>query len=298
MITVFTPTYNRKKLLERFYISLKNQTKKDFKWLIIDDGSTDNTKALVETFIRTSPFEIRYVYQENGGKARAHNRAVKECDTEFFLILDSDDCLSENCIGILEEKAKSIQNQETVAGILGNRFDLQTGKCIGTPVPNLIYSSGLELYQKLNFTGDTLRLYKTDILKKYLFPEVPSENFIFENVVFDRIDRDYKLLLVSDKLYYCEYQEQGYSSNIDKYLLKNPIGYSISLKSSAENALVFRKKINYTILYMIWCKHFKIEHNFLNFKNKLLYIILLPIVYIFDIIKYPDFFYKRFEKEV
>ena len=156
--------------------------------------------------------------------------------------------------------------------------------------------SGLELYQKKGFKGDTLRLYKTKILKNYLFPEIENENFIYENVVFDKIDTKYKLLTINNKLYYGEYQENGYTSQSNKLKKNNPIGYSLSLKSSAETAVVFRKKVNWTLLYIIWCRKMKIN-GFKNFKKKILYIILEPVTWVMDFIKYPCFFYNLFKKE-
>lgn len=293
-ITVFTPTYNRATLLKRCFDSLNNQTDKNFKWLIIDDGSTDNTKEVIEKIKTTANFEIIYKYQKNGGKHRAHNCAVKMCDTNYLLILDSDDTLSKNALAILNKKISTIDALDNIAGILGNRFDLSTGEVIGTKVPNLEYSSGLELYQKLGFKGDTLRLYKTAILKKYLFPEIDAEKFIYENVVFDQIDKEYRLLLIKEKLYYGEYQPDGYTNKANKLKNNNPIGYSLSLKSASETAVNFKKKVNWIILYIIWCKLKQINYDFKNYKNKFLFICLYPVARFFIIIKFPKFFFNIF----
>ena len=92
-LTVFTPAYNREKLLKRLYDSLVNQTCKDFVWLIVDDGSTDNTRELIKNLKALNEIEIEYIYRENGGKMRAHNDGVKNTKTPFFLCVDSDDYL-------------------------------------------------------------------------------------------------------------------------------------------------------------------------------------------------------------
>lgn len=296
MITIFTPTFNRKSLLERCYIFLVNQTKKDFEWLIVDDGSTDDTKKFVNDIKKNTPFQITYIFQKNGGKHRAHNTAVKNCKNDYFLILDSDDILDKKCIEVLDEKIKKINDMENISGIIGNRFRIDNKEVMGTHIPNDIITSGLELYQKNGFHGDTLRLYKTKILKEYLFPEIENEKFIYENVVFDMIDTKYKLLTISDKLYYGEYQENGYTAQANKLKLNNPIGYSLSLKSAAQTALVFKKRVNWTILYIIWCRKMKIK-GFRYFKNKILYILLEPVTWLFDLIKYPRFFYNIFKEE-
>ncbi len=294
MITVFTPTFNRRMLLERCYESLRKQTDKQFEWLIIDDGSTDDTKEYVNEIMKSSPFKIIYIYQKNGGKHRAHNNAVKNCQNDYFLILDSDDILDEKCIKVLNDKIKIIDNMKNVSGIIGNRFRIDNKKIIGIEIPDEMILSGLELYQKEGFYGDTLRLYKTSILKKYLFPEIENEKFIYENVVFDMIDTKYKLLTINNRLYYGEYQENGYTARADKLKLNNPIGYSLSLKSAAETAIVLKKKINWTILYIIWCRKMNIK-SFKIFKNKFMFIMLYPITIILDILKIPRFFYKIFE---
>ena len=297
MITVFTPTYNRRELLKRCYNSLEKQTNKKFIWLIIDDGSVDNTKGCIDSIKEKASFGIEYYYQQNGGKHRAHNNAVKQCKSEYFLILDSDDILDEKCIETLYKKIELIKDKDNISGIIGNRFELDKKDVIGSTMPDGKYLSGIELYQKYRFYGDTLRLYKTNILKDFLFPEVENEKFMYENVIFDKIDSKYKMYTIGDKLYYCEYQDDGYTKNANKLKIKNPIGYSMSLKSSAETAVRFNKKINYTILYIIWCRKMKI-HGFKNFKSKLMYVILFPITLIFDIIKFPRFFYNIFKEEV
>lgn len=291
-ITVFTPTYNRNKLLKRCKESLDAQTCKNFEWLIVDDGSTDGTRSVVKEFSKNSNYHIKYIFQENSGKYIAHNTAVKNCATDYLLILDSDDILSPVAIEILYKKINEINSNQKIAGIIGNRGDFQTHKIIGTKLPkNIQYTTGLQLYQRYKFKGDTLRMYKTDILKKYLFPIIQNESFIPENVVFDQIDKRYQLLAIPEVIYFTEYQQEGYSKNICKIRHNNPIGYSYSLKSAAETAVVFRKKINWTILYIIWCKNFKIK-NFNTFRHKVLYILLYPISMILNWANKPSFLFK------
>lgn len=290
-ITIFTPTYNREQKLKICFKSLVNQTNQDFIWLIIDDGSNDNTKELINDFKKRANFEIQYNYQENGGKHRAHNNAIKRCKTDYFLILDSDDFLSSNAIEKIYEKIKKIDNMDNISGIIGNKYH-PNKKVIGTKMPNIKYVTGNELYQKMKFTGDTLRIYKTSILKKFPFPEINNEKFIYENVVFDQIDKKYKMLAIKECLYYVEYQPDGYTSKSKELKNNNPIGYALSLKSAAEYAISKQKKLNWTILYIIWCKNKKIDNSFKNFNNKILYIAVYPIAIIFNLIKFPSFFFE------
>lgn len=296
MITILTPTYNRVDDLKRLYNSLKNQKSKEFEWLIIDDGSVDETAKFISKIKESSQFTIIYQYKENGGKPSAQNLGVKLCKNDFILFVDSDDILTNDAIEILNKKTKIIEKKDDVSGIIGNKGLIGTKEIVGKKIPDIEYTTGLFLYQKLNFTGDTLRLYKTSILKKNLFPEIKNEKFIPENVVYDKIDLEYKMLVIKEVLYLCEYQEDGLSKNINAIRKNNPIGYSLGLKSFAETALCLNKKINWTILYIIWCRRFSIN-GYKNFNKKIRYIILYPIAFFFDIIKQPKFFFKSIDGE-
>lgn len=291
-ITIFTPTFNRKSFLERVFDSLKRQSNKDFIWLVVDDGSIDGTCEYVSELKKQADFEVEYVYQTNGGKHRAHNTAVSKCKTNYILILDSDDYLTSDAINVLTEKVKLLNDD--VAGIIGNRID-SMGEIIGTPMPNIALASGNELYQKYGLVGDTLRLYKTHVLKQFLFPEIEGEKFVSENVVFDKIDQKYKLLVIQERLYIGEYQKEGYTSNIYGVHLRNPLGYALSLRSSVETAVTIKKKISYMILYSIWCNKMMIKFEIEGFFNKIIGFFLKPIVLLCIKLKFPAFFFKHFQ---
>ena len=274
-ITIFTPTYNRGYILGQAYESLLAQTSKNFIWLIVDDGSTDNTNELVKNWQKDNKINIEYIKQENQGKHIAHNTAVKNCNTEFFLILDSDDFLSKNAIEVLEKEIEKIEKKDGISGIIGNRWMPKSNKVIGTEMPqNVDFASGLELYQKYGLKGDTLRLYKTKILKEFLFPKIEGEKFIYENVVFDIIDSKYKMLINRDKLYYCDYLEDGYTANTEKVKENNPKGYAYALNLKAKYSITLGEKIKETILYIEWCKKNKLKSACNNFYNSLLYIVM------------------------
>ena len=274
-ITIFTPTYNRAYILGQAYNSLKNQIDKNFVWLIIDDGSTDNTEDIVKKWQNENEIKITYIKQQNQGKHIAHNTAVKNCKTDFFLILDSDDFLSKDAIEILNKEVEKIKNNKTISGIIGNRWLPKSNEVIGTEMPKgIVYTTGLELYQKLKFKGDTLRLYKTDILKKFLFPKINGEKFIYENVVFEAIDSKYKMLINRDKLYYCEYLEDGYTNNSNKLKESNPKGYAYALNCGVKYSIICSKKIKWTILYIEWCRIHQLKNAFKNFCSSSLYVIM------------------------
>ena len=287
-LTIFTPTYNRGYILEKAYESLKNQSNKDFIWLIVDDGSDDNTEELVKKWKEEKNIKIEYIKQKNQGKHIAHNTAVINCRTEYFLILDSDDFLNKEAVEILNKEAKKISDLQNISGIIGNRFDFKSKKVIGNSMPqNVKFASGLELYQKYGHKGDTLRLYKTQILKDNLLPKIKDEKFIYENVIFDVIDSKYKMLINRDELYYCTYMKDGYTNNSVNLKKNNFKGYALSLESSSIYSINIIEKIKYNILYIIWCRRYNIEMN-PKLKNIFIYCIAL----IFEKIKYPKFFFE------
>ena len=102
LITIFTPAYNRAYTIHRCYESLKRQTCKDFEWMVIDDGSTDNTRELIEKWItETNEFPIRYIYQENQGMHGAHNTAYENINTELNVCIDSDDFMPDDAVELI-----------------------------------------------------------------------------------------------------------------------------------------------------------------------------------------------------
>ena len=111
-LTVFTPTYNRAKVLHRVYDSLVEQTYTDFRWLVVDDGSADDTKSVIDAFMSEEKISIQYIYQENQGKHIATNRAVAMTETELFVIADSDDAFTPDALEKLVAAWDSIPNQE------------------------------------------------------------------------------------------------------------------------------------------------------------------------------------------
>ena len=134
-LTVFTPTYNRAYILQRCYESLVRQTSKDFIWLIIDDGSTDNTKSLVDQWIKEkNEFEIKYVYKENGGMHTGHNKAYELIDTELNVCIDSDDFMPDNSVELIVD-FWSKYGSNRYSGIVSLDND-DKGNIIGTKLPN------------------------------------------------------------------------------------------------------------------------------------------------------------------
>ena len=233
MITVFTPTYNRAYILPKLYHSLKKQTNKNFEWLIVDDGSTDETEHMVRHWIRENTlFSIRYLKQTNGGKHRAINRGVQLAVGELFFIVDSDDFLTEDAIETIFNWEIDLKKEDKrFCGVAGERSNIKNGQILGTSYcKEYIDATALER-DEYNICGDKAEVFYTEILRKYPFPEIDGENFITENVVWYRIANDgYLMRWYNKPIYMCEYRNDGLTCQRDEIFAKNPKGYALSVR--------------------------------------------------------------------
>ena len=278
-LTVFTPTYNRAYVLPVLYKSLINQTNKEFDWLIVDDGSTDNTRELVNGWVIENKINIKYFYQENAGKMQAHNKGVLECKTDYFICVDSDDYLKANSVEIILENLKKIETDE-LCGIISYKGKDESNP-IGNEFPKLQYSTLSGLYEK-GFLGDTSLIFKTKILREFLFPKFENEKFVPEGYIYTLIDQKYNYLVLPKIFIVCKYLSDGYTKNSLKLFNRNPIGmynyYNLKLKCSKG----LFNKIKYTIAYVCYCKVAKNKNAYKDCNNKILYI----LAYLFGIIFY------------
>ncbi|MEB9969980.1 glycosyltransferase family 2 protein [Bacillus cereus] len=222
MITVLTPTYNRSYILKNAYESLCSQTNNDFEWLIVDDGSTDETSLLVESWIKqTHDFKIRYFKQLNGGKHRAVNFGVSKSKGEYILILDSDDYLTSDAIAFVSSHLKEVAGND-FAGISGLKGWSNSPGIIGDQDndDSFVDATNIERTRK-GLAGDKAEVYKRDILLKYPFPEFEGENFLRESASWDRIAMDgYKIRWFNHVICKCNYLDDGLTkkNNIEMYV--------------------------------------------------------------------------------
>lgn len=201
-ITVFTPTYNRERTLIRAYESLCNQTNKNFIWLIIDDGSNDNTKNLVENFSKNSDFIIEYHYKQNGGRHTAVNFSYKYLRTKYVITLDSDDELVEDAIEKIYKIWSNIDKKEYERFwcISGREINAETNQLVGKPYPPGINNLKGRKQRKeiLKCPGEKHCCRKVDVHVKYKFPEYSDTKFVTENQVWCKINRQYDQYCVND----------------------------------------------------------------------------------------------------
>ncbi len=231
-ITIFTPSYNRAYTLDRLYKSLLNQTFKDFEWVIVDDGSTDDTESVVEAMKQKSAFfDIIYVKTKNGGKHRAVNKGVQLASGEMFFIVDSDDWLPETSLEKVIKYENAIPDSQKVkfAGVSGLKCN-EDNKEIGSTFDGEYFDCTYIEGGSNNITGDKAEVYYTALLKKYPFPEFENENFIMESVVWNAIASDgYKLRYFNENIYYCEYLPDGLTNSGFEKFRNTPKGYGLYL---------------------------------------------------------------------
>lgn len=224
-LTIFTPAYNRAHTLPRTYESLCSQSCKDFVWLIVDDGSRDNTAELVKQWqTRDNGFEIRYVYKENGGMHTAHNTAYEHIDTELNTCIDSDDKLAPGAVEKILAKWDRAKDRG-YAGIIGLDADFD-GKVIGKGFPVGMTETTVIGYYAAGGSGDKKLVYRTEIINQYPpYPVFEGEKYVALSYKYRLIDQTYKMAVLDEVLCNVEYQPDGSSGTMWKQYLNNPKGW-------------------------------------------------------------------------
>lgn len=254
-VTICTPTYNRASLLNRLYQSLCRQTCKDFEWLVVDDGSTDQTLELLQKFKDEKKISVRYFSKSNGGKHTALNLGVKEAKGDLFFIADSDDYLPEDSIEVvlsygrdIIEVSKSAKSKEFggVCGLDG----FVNGQIVGTGLPiEQLDTTAIEIRDKYAVQGDMKEVYLTSVMREFPFPEIQGECFCPEALIWNRIARKYKLRFFNRVIYMVEYQMDGITSSITRARMKSPVATMMTYSEWFDLNISFKKKIRMAINY-------------------------------------------------
>lgn len=263
MVTIFTPVYNRAYIIENLYHSLQRQTSYDFEWLIVDDGSTDNIAELVHQWrTEINSFNISFYQQKNRGKHCAINRGVALAKGEAFFIVDSDDYLEDDAVETILAYWGGICDRQEMAGISGLRRHTN-GKVIGgTPYFSEYVDSTNFDREKYGLDGDKAEVYKTEILRKFPFPEYKNEWFITESVVWDRIAYEgYKLRWINKSFEICEYRPDGLTAKGGRVYIDNPKGWAHYMRLQKKSGIIEYND------YLKCCFHFY-ENERTKFTNK------------------------------
>lgn len=252
-LTIFTPAFNRAHTIGRTYESLCKQTCKDFEWLVVDDGSTDNTRELVNSWIKEGKISIRYIYQENQGMHGAHNTAYDNITTELNTCIDSDDYMPDDAVEKIIGLWKSLSKEERnyYAGIIGLDVDDKNKKVIGKDFPKGLKETTLSGYYNNGGSGDKKLVYRTNVVNRYpRYPLFEGEKYVGLGTLYQMIDQDYKLLVLNKPLVVVEYQLDGSSFNMYRQYWNNPLGFSYLRKQDMKYSLSLKRKFISCVYYV------------------------------------------------
>lgn len=283
-LTVITTTYNRAYCLHQVYNSLKRQSSNDFIWLIIDDGSTDNTKELVNQWIEEKKVEIEYIYKPNGGMHTARNVAYDNTKTLLNVIIDSDDWMTDDAVEKIISFWEKYGNDK-YSGIISNNMTIK-GDMVGTPLPIQIESCTLtDLFQKYKVCGDKKLIFRSQLTKLYPYPEFEGEKFYPASYKFRLLDVDYKMLLMDEFTCVVDYNQDSMTYNKIAQYKSCCNGFShyrdAMIKISSSPKYIIKEMIH----YIAECKMARKTH-FIVRSSKPLYAILcypIGVIYYFYI---------------
>ena len=256
-ISILTATYNRANYLEKIYKSIvENQeiSQLEAEWIIIDDGSTDKTKKVVEQFIVEKKINIKYVYQQNLGKMAAINKAVEYATGDLIVDCDSDDFFKENAFKLIERNTSKLLKNQQLYALCFLKQDL-SGNISGKKfLTNFMESTMFDLYFKQDIEGEKILVFNARVRKKFRHEIEKNEKFVTEARMYHKMDEKYKILCINEVIETGDYNEDGYTKNILKTFKMSPNGYYKYFKEILQKGLkgVLLKKKMYVLKHFVW----------------------------------------------
>lgn len=281
-ISILTPTYNRADDLERLYTSLivNNNSGVNFEWLIMDDGSTDKTKIVVESYINQGIIDIKYYYQENQGKMVAINNLIKKAKGSIAFTCDSDDYLVTGALDTIMKYSDRLLKDDTVYALAFLK-ETEKGKISGNKFSEDIHRSDMfSLYFREEMTGEKILVFKTSVRKKYMHELEADEKFITESRMYHKMDLDYDVIGINEPIEIGDYKDDGYTNNILKVFQENPLGYYMFFKEILEmnlEGVSFSKRMYIYKHYILFANLAYRDHVFSSVEgifNKIMVMIL------------------------
>ncbi|MDY5314088.1 MAG: glycosyltransferase family A protein [Prevotella sp.] len=249
-MTILTPTYNRASLLPRLFDSLLRQTNKDFEWIVVDDGSTDDTREVVANLKEKcgGAFPMGYVYKANGGKHMAINIGAERARGELLFIADSDDLLTDDALETVANSWHDISDDKSFAGIAGLDIAMDTREVIGSGLPQEhIDCNAIDIRYRHHVTGDMKEVFRTEVLREFPFPEFAGERFCPEQLVWFRMARRYRLRYINKPIYIADYQPDGITAGITRARMRNPSASMLTYAELTECPVPFLVKVKAAI---------------------------------------------------
>ncbi len=277
LVSIVTPVYNRAHLLIRVWKSLLSQHCKNFEWIIVDDGSTDNIDDNVRLFV-SNDFVVSYYKKENGGKHTALNLGITKAKGDYILILDSDDFLLDNAVELIISEWEKFKCNSDIAAIVFLKCDYNYNiigdKFVATGVPY----NNIRMRYKNHISGDKCEVFRAKLLKDNPFPVFKSEKFLSECIIWNKLSESYDMIYVNQAIYACEYLGDGLSQNVRKLFYNNPKGVAAMENGKTIKMFPFYTRLISTLQYIAYsylCGN-NIKQSYIGCRNKKMYLMLWP----------------------
>ncbi len=290
MITVLTPTYNRAERLDGLFQSLLAQDNKEFIWLVVDDGSTDDTESKISIFIDKADFKIIYKKKNNGGKHTALNFAYQFIDTDLTFIVDSDDELTSDAISTIEACHSKYSSESDLCGYSFLRKKRESGYLNSGILPENGYRADFVTCRiNGNMPGDMAEVWKTKCLKEFPFPEFPDEKFLGEDIIWFKMAEKYEMRFFDKAIYISNYLDDGLTRNRRKHNILSPKGCMVRAEVFLDSKANSKVKVKAMLQYIIYGKfaNNKYAQLFDKSKHKFMLALLYPAAY---------FLYRKWKK--
>jgi glycosyltransferase involved in cell wall biosynthesis len=253
LLTILTPAYNRRQELRRLYDSLCAQTVQNFIWLVVDDGSTDDTETLIGSIQEESLFPVRYIYQKNGGKHTALNTGIREITTELTMIVDSDDALTPDAAKTIGRYYAKYRGRNDLCGYSFLR-KYPDGRLNGNPFPK-DEAEGSYIDLRINsgdLYSDKAEVFYTRCLCEFPFPVYGNEKFLGEDIVWMRMARKYRMIHINRAIYVGEYQEDGLTKNRRSHNISSPIGCMYRAEEYLHKDVKLSLRVRFAVQYIVY----------------------------------------------
>jgi len=272
-LSILTPTYNRAKTLPKLYESIKKNKidTLELEWLIMDDGSQDNTKEVVESFMAENIISITYYHQENQGKMQALNNLVEKATGDLIVECDSDDFFYKNAFKAI---AENVVLDDEIYAYAFLKYD-QNECNIGRLLPEG-RTTMFDLYFKQGEDGEKALVFNSKIRKQFKHELAEGEKFVTEARMYHKMDLKYKIRGINTPFMICEYQKDGYTKNIKEIFKANPKGYYAYFKEILQMPMknvIFKKRLYAVKHYLLFCYILKKKP---EIKNALIFLLYLP----------------------
>lgn len=251
-LSVVTPSYNRGALLKKCFESLHKQTNFNFEWIVVDDGSVDDTKTVMESMTNSNiQFPIRYIWKENGGKHTALNAAHPFIQGKYVLILDSDDMLTPDAVEVILSAWEQYASDQEI-GIITFVKKTTDGRICAYAKDENVPTDVLR-YQRVCVTSsDCCEVIRSELFKKYPFPVFEGERFLAETALWYRAGLDGSCVYINKPVYICEYLEGGLTKSGKKLRINNPKGGMYTSYLRMHSRCSFKERMKAGLLYICY----------------------------------------------